>query len=119
MSFLKDAISERIADFQAVPGQSGSATCHFDEAFPGFSGHFPDLPIVPAVCLMQLVHILADKCLGKTTSIACIKHLKCKIPVLANQTICANLRISQDFSVQAELTTIQGDSIANVKLLLE
>lgn len=68
---------------------------------------------------MQLIHILADKCLGKTTCIACIKHLKCKMPVMANQTVCAKLSISQDFSVQAELTTIQGDSIANVKLLLE
>lgn len=50
----------------------------FDRDFCGFDGHFEDNPIVPGVCLIQLVEILTQKALTREVQIKDISRMKFK-----------------------------------------
>jgi len=55
------AISESSADFSiGVCKEEAGASFLFNEAFPGFTGHFPDFPILPGVVMMETVMVLAE-----------------------------------------------------------
>lgn len=41
-----------------------------------FEGHFPDFPVVPGVCMMQMMREVMEKVLNKKTNIKKADHLK-------------------------------------------
>lgn len=41
-----------------------SATIHWNAAHPIFGGHFPGQPVVPGVCMLQLVEEVLEQALG-------------------------------------------------------
>ena len=43
---------------------------------PIYQAHFPGVPITPGVCLIQLVHSLACRCIGDPLEIASVKNVK-------------------------------------------
>ncbi len=52
------------------------ATLHLDPAHPIFEGHFPGLPVVPGVCLLQLVKETLEQALGRETRLLHADPLK-------------------------------------------
>jgi 3-hydroxyacyl-[acyl-carrier-protein] dehydratase len=52
------------------------ATLVFDPQHPIFQGHFPGQPVVPGVCMMQIIKELLEKALGVQTRLAYADHAK-------------------------------------------
>ncbi len=48
----------------------------FSADFPGFRGHFPGRPILPGVCLLQTVLVLAEAGSGKKQLLSGVRQLK-------------------------------------------
>ncbi|HTN47062.1 MAG TPA: hypothetical protein VL098_11995 [Flavipsychrobacter sp.] len=46
-------------------GNSFSATIRFNAAHAIFSGHFPGQPVVPGVCMIQIVKELLEECMER------------------------------------------------------
>lgn len=53
-----------------------SATLRFNREHPIFRGHFPGLPIVPGVCMMQLVKELLEDAVDRRLSLLSAANLK-------------------------------------------
>lgn len=57
-------------------GQTFRAKASFNAAHPIFKGHFPDLPVVPGVCQVQMLTETLSQMLGRTIEIKRGQHIK-------------------------------------------
>lgn len=53
-----------------------SATINWNAAHPVFAGHFPGQPVVPGVCMVQLVGEVLERALGKSLQLKEAANLK-------------------------------------------
>ena len=90
----------------------------FDAGFRGFEGHFEGNPIVPGVCLIELVRVHAESVLGKALEVSAIRNCRFRRPVLAGDAVTSKLRIAGDdgsFRIGGELS-VAGGVACQVKL---
>ena len=90
----------------------------FDAGFRGFEGHFEGNPIVPGVCLIELVRVHAESVLGKILEVSAIRNCRFRRPVLAGDAVTSKLRIAGDdgsFRIGGELS-VAGGVACQVKL---
>ena len=64
-----------------------SATIRFPPDFLGFQGHFPGLPVVPGVCLVDAVARLCARRAGGPVRIATLENVKFFQPVGPGQPV--------------------------------
>lgn len=60
-------------------GQEGdriTATVHLDEHHAVFKGHFPDKPVMPGVCSLQIVQELLEQHLGRPLRLTKASNIK-------------------------------------------
>ena len=57
-------------------GNNIAATLSINPSHHIFEGHFPDFPVVPGVCMMQMMREIMEGVLGKKTRIVKADHLK-------------------------------------------
>ncbi len=53
-----------------------SAHLHLDASHIIFSGHFPGLPVVPGVCMVQMIKEVFEEVLGQKTKLASARNIK-------------------------------------------
>lgn len=62
-------------------------TIRFNASHPIFSGHFPEHPIVPGACMVQIVEELAELSYGHPIRFTGIRDLKLRQPITPDQEI--------------------------------
>ena len=91
----------------------------FDAGFRGFEGHFEGNPIVPGVCLIELVRVHAESVLGKVLEVSAIRNCRFRRPVLADNAVTSKLKIADNgdgsFLIGGELD-ITGGVACQVKM---
>ncbi len=70
-----------------------------------FKGHFPDNPVMPGVCMIQIIKELTEKALGLTLFMETSRNIK--FMALINPNINSNLKL--------ELTITEEDGKFKVK----
>lgn len=93
-----------------VDRTEGTATFYFPETFIGFSGHFPEQPVLPGVCIIQAALVAAETSLKLET----IRSAKFFNVVLPNQKLDLKW-VLIDGELIASATS-DGERIAQVKL---
>lgn len=76
------------------PGGMINAVLEINAGHKIFEGHFPGQPVVPGVCMMQMVKEILEQALGKQTKLASageLKFLKIIDPTI-NNSIHAELK---------------------------
>ena len=68
----------------------------FGSDFPGFAGHFPGNPMLPAIVQIQTALILAEEALGRALDLVEIENAKFLLPVKPGQEICVKCRECSD-----------------------
>lgn len=63
----------------------------FNPAHPIFSGHFPEHPVVPGACIVQIVEELAALNNGYPVHFAAIRDLKFRQPITPDQEITISI----------------------------
>ena len=63
-SIISSGLKQRLTDCRQTGDNAYSCTITFDPAFVGFEGHFEGNPVVPGVCLIELVRVHAETVLG-------------------------------------------------------
>lgn len=71
-----------------------------------FKGHFPDRPVVPGVCMVQISKELAEKCIQQHLRIAEISQIKYLKPIIpeANQYIQVHISLKDELNFNATWT---------------
>lgn len=64
-----------ITDLQSADNTI-TATVEIDPAHSIFEGHFPGQPVVPGVCMMQMVKEITEQHLGKATNLLKADQIK-------------------------------------------
>jgi 3-hydroxyacyl-[acyl-carrier-protein] dehydratase len=64
-----------ITDIQVEDG-SIKAVLEINPAHEIFNGHFPGTPVVPGVCMMQMVKEVIENVIGKETNLVRADHMK-------------------------------------------
>ena len=120
-SLIQTELQKRIHDFKRHDDGSYSAAITFDPAFTGFDGHFPDNPVIPAVCQLSAVEVLVHLALGRQDlKLATISLMKCRAPLLPNDTAIFAFTIVQnenDITVKADVSTTKQKSTSKFKLI--
>ena len=84
----------------------------FDAGFRGFEGHFEGNPIVPGVCLIELVRVHAESVLGRVLEVSAIRSCRFRRPVVAGDGVTSKLRIDAgddgSYRIGAELAAAGG-----------
>lgn len=62
-------------------------TIHFNASHPVFAGHFPEYPIVPGACLVQIAQELMTDYLNKPVTFTAIRNLKFRQPVTPDKQV--------------------------------
>jgi len=74
------------------------ALINIDPGHPIFNGHFPGQPIVPGVCMMQMVKEIVETVTGKRTNVGHVQEMKflALIDPVKNNLIDAELQYAID-----------------------
>ena len=120
-SIIQSELLKRIRDFQRHDDGSYSAAITFDPAFTGFDGHFPGNPVVPAVCQLSAVEVLAHLALGREDlKLATISLMKFRAPLVPNDTATFTFTLTQtenDIIVKADVSTPKQKNTSKFKLV--
>lgn len=97
----------------SAPGEA-TAKIVFPGTFTGFQGHFTGRPVLPGVCLVLTVMVLAEAIEGKPLSLCEIASAKFFSPVVPDFPVQIECRLS-DGIVRAKVTGNAG-RVAEVRL---
>lgn len=95
-----------------------SASITFDSGFTGFDGHFEGNPVVPGVCLIELVRIHAETVMGIELESKEISLCRFRRPLLANVTAESRITLiphDGTWTVQAQLM-VGGEAACKLKM---
>ena len=67
----------------------------FPHSLPGFTGHFPEMPIVPAIIQLQAVRYLTDLLCASEVSVARYSGVKFKTMVMPDEELHLTLTIKK------------------------
>ena len=122
-SIIQSELLKRVRDFQRHDDGSYSAAITFDPAFTGFDGHFPGNPVVPAVCQLSAVEVLAHMALGREDlKLATISLMKFRVPLVPNDTATFIFHILQEentITIKADVSTPKQKNASKFKLILQ
>jgi 3-hydroxyacyl-[acyl-carrier-protein] dehydratase len=83
------------------------ATIHIHPEHTIFEGHFPGQPVVPGVCMLQLIKEIAEEAMGRTLFLSSanqIKYLNVLRPQ-ANQDISVEIKWQEGLKFNAAIGT--------------
>lgn len=78
--------------YNILQSNQGVYTIGFNASHPIFSGHFPERPIVPGACIVQIAEELAAQIYGHPVCFTAIRDLKFRQPITPNQEISISIR---------------------------
>lgn len=121
-SIIGNELRKRLKDLSALPDKENTYSCRifFDRDFRGFEGHFEGNPVVPGVCLLELIRVHAEEITQKNLVLKEIGQCKFRSPFLADmEGECITQLKAADgiYSVQAEIRN-QNGSACKMKLTL-
>ena len=94
-----------------TPGESVQASLCFEQDFVGFSGHFPDHPVLPAVMAIYTGWMLADMCADQRFDLHAIKRARFTGPIYPNDRVDVTLKAVKKAAPRAGATAVPGDGV--------
>ena len=98
--------AERLATSEgASPEDESCVTIQFNPSHPVFAGHFPDHPVVPGACLVQIAEELAGRAAGGPVRFTRLRNLKFRHPVTPDMQVICTFRELSTFNFQLSSPT--------------
>lgn len=66
----------QIESFAANGADACEAILSLNAEHPIFKGHFPDMPVVPGVCMMQMTKEILEQAIGRKMQLVSARNLK-------------------------------------------
>lgn len=87
-----------------------SAALEIDVDHEIFKGHFPEQPVVPGACMVQLVKDVLEKRLAKTLQLKIANNLK--FLELINPQVITNLYLQLAYTIEEDQVKVNGELVA-------
>ncbi|MEW5674711.1 3-hydroxyacyl-ACP dehydratase [Flavobacterium enshiense] len=93
-----------------------NAIVHLNNKHEIFKGHFPDNPVTPGVCMMQIIKELSQEILGSSLLMTSCSNVK--FMALINPDVTPKLKLELEISgdlnaeVKVKNTTTFGETVA-------
>lgn len=87
-----------------------SAALEIDTNHEIFNGHFPEEPVVPGACMVQLVKDILEKRLNQTLQLKIANNLK--FLELINPQVITNIQLRLAYTMEDNQIKVNGDLIA-------
>ncbi len=87
-----------------------SAALEIDVNHEIFTGHFPDQPVVPGACMVQLVKDVLEKRLDKKIQLKIANNLK--FLELITPQVITNIQLQLAYIIEEDQVKVNGDLIA-------
>jgi 3-hydroxyacyl-[acyl-carrier-protein] dehydratase len=97
---------------------SAKAMIAIDPAHAIFTGHFPGQPVVPGVCMMQIVKEIIEAVTGKRINMGTVQEMKflALIDPLKNNLIEVELKFTTDNTASIQVSsTMTGGGVLHFK----
>lgn len=91
-SFLKDSFYD--VNEVSLTDTTIKAIVSINPAHPVFKGHFPQMPVVPGVCQVQMIKELLEENTGTTTMMVSGDNIKFTGMILPDKNPVVNLEIN-------------------------
>lgn len=91
MSALHDALRRAATPLRAEEG-GWSREYMLDASFPGFAGHFPGHPILPAVVQLLMARMTLEEGLGRPLRLSGVPQAKFTVPLTPGEVIAVAVR---------------------------
>lgn len=108
---LRDSFYNILQDSQ------NTYTICFNACHPIFAGHFPEHPVVPGACLVQIAEELAEIAYGYPVRFSAIRDLKFRQPILPDQYVAVNIVKIAESVCSVQFTTPITDSLMSAQLI--
>jgi 3-hydroxyacyl-[acyl-carrier-protein] dehydratase len=112
---LQQSLRQWRFDKQGEDGFSLSGEFRFKPSFPGFNGHFPEQPVLPAIVQLAAVRHLAELALDRKLVLIRCQRVKFRGMVLPQEVLQVAVRLSQrvngwqaEFSLQKAEGMVAG-----------
>ena len=95
-----------------------SARFLFGADFAGFAGHFPEVPILPAVCMVELARVAVEFATGKLLRLQSISQAKFTRLVFPDDPVDCHAKIERqtnEIDASVRLSS-EGEAVARVHL---
>ncbi|MFO7766670.1 MAG: hypothetical protein R6V33_09580 [Pelovirga sp.] len=121
MNLMRDAINRSALSEPSLRAASGHQQFRFAENFPGFSGHFPGYPVLPAVLQTLLAQMLAEQLLGRQLRLKVLQQAKFSRQIRPGELIHVDLQWRQQEELHRCQVVLRVDeeTAAQFVLLLE
>ena len=101
-------------------GDSSTYTLRISEAHPLFKGHFPESPVLPGVCILQIFKELAEVDLASTSPLGYSEIKQCKFltPVAMNQpaTVLVTITLQPEETFWSFSASMKSESTLHTSL---
>lgn len=84
--------------YDILQSNQGVYTIRFNAAHPIFSGHFPEYPIVPGACVVQIAEELAALTYGHPVRFTTLQDLKFRQPIPPDQEVMIGIQKTTEFA---------------------
>lgn len=86
-----------------------------------YKAHFPDMPITPGVCIIQIVNELLEETVGRTLNIVNVKNAKfLSVMQPEGQTVFVSLsNIKQEETISAQALISGNNNVNYAKISLQ
>lgn len=122
-SVISGELRSRLSNVRTAENGGYECDVTFDPAFRGFDGHFPGHPIVPGVCMVELVRVFAETALGRPLRSTELAQCRFRRPIAAGDEVKCKLRVLEECDSScvcgAELKTADGGTAGQMRMRLE
>ena len=111
---LKDFYN--ILSLDKIDGQKYNAVISINEKHEVFKGHFPGNPVMPGVCMMQIIKELAEEISGSSLMMQSLSNVK--FMALINPEVTPELKLelevteTEDQTIKVKNTTSFNETVA-------
>lgn len=93
-------------------------TIRFNKSHPIFSGHFPEHPIVPGVCIVQIAEELAVRTFRHPIRFMAIHNLKFRQPITPDQYVTISIEKVEESICNVQCVLPMHDATEGATLIV-
>lgn len=118
-SVISQALKSRLRD--GAWSEDGKYRCRitFDDSFCGFDGHFEGNPIVPGVCMIELVRCAAEEAYGKSLRMTRLSQCRFRAPLLPGDSADVMLACRENENVKTVTADVSNSNGLICRLRME